>query len=229
MLPFVLFVGSPPTFPPLEILGYTGRVNGSFLDPTYLIQTFSYVGLGAILFAETGLLAGFFLPGDTLLLTAGLFAARGDLHIVAVMLVCFVGAVVGNTVGYLLGRRFGPPLFSRPGSRFFKPDYVDLARGYFERYGVQTLLISRFVPIVRTFVPTMAGASGMNFASFTLLNVLGAVLWAGGVPLAGFLLGRVLPPHILDKYILVVVGVIFVASFVPVAVELFRRRGRIKL
>lgn len=199
-------------------------MSGSFLDPAYLIQTFSYVGLGGILFAETGLLVGFFLPGDTLLLTAGLFAARGDLHLAAVMLVCFLGAVVGNTVGYFIGRKFGPPLFSRPESRFFKPDYVALARTYFERYGVQTLLISRFVPIVRTLAPTMAGASGMNFASFTLLNVLGAVLWALGIPLAGFLLGRVLPPEVLDKYILVIVGVIFVASFVPVAVELLRRR-----
>ncbi|WP_027480824.1 DedA family protein [Deinococcus pimensis] len=195
-----------------------------WLDPTFLIRTFSYLGLLFVVFAETGLLMGFFLPGDSLLLTAGIFAARGDLALAAVCGVCFVGAVLGNTVGYLIGRRFGPRVFSNPRSRFLKPEYVEQAGAYFERYGVRTLLISRFVPIVRTFVPTMAGAGRMDFRTFTLYNVVGALLWAVGVPLLGYFLGQIIPAKVLDKYVLAIIAVVLVASFVPIGLEVLKRR-----
>ncbi len=192
------------------------------LNPEYLLKTFSYVGLSAILFAETGLLLGFFLPGDSLLITAGIFAAKGDLNLGLLMLLSTASAFVGNTCGYLIGRRFGPLVFSRV--RFLKPEYVNQAREYFAKNGNQTLILSRFIPIVRTIVPTLAGTVHLDFRLFTVYNAVGAVLWGGGVTLAGFLLGKVIPKDVLDKYILLIIAVILIGSFVPVALELLKRR-----
>lgn len=194
----------------------------SILDPEYLIKTFSYLGIGVTIFAETGLLLGFFLPGDTLLLTAGLFAARGDLSLAAVIAIVIVTAFLGNLSGYHIGQRFGPMVFSRV--KFLKPEYIEQARDYFNTHGNQTLVLGRFVPIIRTLVPTMAGTINMSPRIFHLTNILGAVLWGAGIPLAGYFLGKVLPKEVLDKYILVVVGVIFVLSFIPVALEVIKRR-----
>ena len=194
------------------------------LNPEYLIKTFSYLGLFLIIFAETGLLLGFFLPGDTLLITAGLFAARGDLNIWVVALIVTVAAFLGNTSGYYIGRTFGPRVFARV--RFLKPEYVDQAREFFAARGNATLILGRFVPVLRTLVPTLAGTIHMNGRTFMVSNIIGALLWGAGIPLAGYLLGNVLPKEVLDKYILVVVGVIFVVSFIPVIVEVLRRRAR---
>jgi len=192
------------------------------LNPEYLLKTFSYVGLSAILFAETGLLLGFFLPGDSLLITAGIFAAKGDLNLGLLMLLSTVAAFVGNTCGYLIGRRFGPLVFSRV--RFLKPEYVNQAREYFAKNGNQTLILSRFIPIIRTIVPTLAGTVHLDFRLFTVYNAVGAVLWGGGVTLAGYLLGKVIPKDVLDKYILLIIAVILIGSFIPVALELLKRR-----
>ncbi|MFC4453090.1 DedA family protein [Deinococcus sonorensis] len=194
------------------------------LDPDYLIKTFSYVGMAGIVFAETGLLLGFFLPGDSLLIAAGLFAANGDLNLLLVMLVCAVAAFVGNTAGYWIGRRFGAGVFARV--RFLKPEYVVQAREFFARHGNQTLVLSRFIPVIRTLVPTLAGTVGVDFRLFTIYNAVGAVLWSVSVPLAGFLLGKVIPKDILDKYILVVIAVVLVASLIPVGLEVLRRRRK---
>ena len=194
------------------------------IDPEYLLKTFSYIGLSAVLFAETGLLLGFFLPGDSLLITAGIFAARGDLNLGLLMVLATVAAFVGNTSGYLIGRRFGPLVFSRV--RFLKPEYVEQAREYFAKNGNQTLILSRFIPVIRTIVPTLAGTVHLDFRLFTIYNAVGAVLWGGGVTLAGYLLGKVIPKDLLDKYILVIIGVVLVASFVPIALEVLKRRRR---
>ena len=199
---------------------------GEYIDPSYLIKSFSYLGLFGIVFAETGLLIGFFLPGDTLLLTAGVFAARGDVTLLGVITACFLGAVIGNTVGYMIGWRFGPAVFSRHDSRLFKPEYVERTRSYFDRYGPLTLIISRFVPIVRTFVPTMAGAGRMSFQLFTLYNIIGALIWCTTVPAAGYFLGQLIPPEVLDKYIMLIIGAVVVLSVASVAVELLRRKVR---
>lgn len=196
----------------------------SFLDPDYLIRTFSYLGIGVIIFAETGLMLGFFLPGDTLLLTAGLYAARGDLNLLAVVAIVAVCAFAGNLSGYAIGRRFGPAAFSR--IKFLRPEYIEQARDYFNRHGNQTLVLGRFVPVVRTLVPTMAGTIRMEPRLFFVTNLVGTLLWGAGIPLAGYFLGRLLPKEVLDKYVLVVVAAIFVLSFLPVAAELYRRKRR---
>ena len=194
------------------------------LDPEYLLKTFSYLGLALIIFAETGLLLGFFLPGDSLLITAGLFAARGDLNLWVVIGLTVIAAFLGNASGYLIGRQFGPAVFAR--AKFLKPEYVDQAREYFESRGNQTLVLARFVPIIRTLVPTLAGTLRMSPRTFMLANAVGALLWGAGVPLAGYGLGKIIPADVLDKYILVIVGIILVASFVPVLLEINKRRRR---
>ncbi|WP_293914417.1 DedA family protein, partial [Deinococcus sp.] len=181
------------------------------LDPEYLLKTFSYLGLFLIIFAETGLLIGFFLPGDTLLITAGLFAARGDLNIWLVALIVMVAAFLGNASGYYIGRTFGPMVFARV--PFLKAEYVEQAREFFASRGNSTLILGRFIPIIRTLVPTLAGTIHMNERTFMVANAAGAVLWGLGIPVAGLVLGKLLPRDVLDKYILVVVGVIFVVSF----------------
>ncbi|ULH15438.1 DedA family protein [Deinococcus sp. KNUC1210] len=193
-----------------------------YLDPETILKTFSYVGLTGILFAETGLLLGFFLPGDSLLITAGIFAARGDLNLWALMGLASVAAFVGNTVGYWIGHRFGPLVFSRV--RFLKPEYVTQAREYFAQHGNQTLVLSRFIPVIRTIVPTLAGTVHLDFRLFSAYNALGAVLWGAGVTLAGYLLGKVIPQDVLDKYILVIIALVLVVSFIPVVLEVLKRR-----
>ena len=191
-------------------------------DLPTLLHTVSYAGIFAILFAESGLLIGLFLPGDSLLITAGLLCAQGSLSVWGVIIAAVLGAVLGDTAGFWIGRRLGPAVFRRPESRFFKPAYVERARSYFERYGVTTLVIARFVPVVRTFVPTMAGVGAMHYPRFLLYNIIGGVLWGVGIPLAGFYLGRLIPN--LDRYILLVVGAVLVLSLIPLGLELRKQR-----
>ena len=132
------------------------------IDPQELLRSFGTIGLFLIIFAESGLLIGFFLPGDSLLFTAGLFAAKGDLNIVVILIGTFVAAVVGDQVGYLFGKRVGPAIFRRPNSKIFKQSYVERADEFFDRHGAKTILLARFVPIVRTFAPILAGVGKME-------------------------------------------------------------------
>lgn len=164
----------------------------SWLDPDFLIQSFGLLGILVIVFAESGLLIGFFLPGDSLLFTAGLLVADGRYlpPLYATIPLIGVAAFVGDQVGYLIGRRAGPAIFKRPDSRLFNPAHVERAHGFFERYGARTVVIARFVPIVRTFVPTMAGASRMNYRIFAIYNLVGALLWGIGVTMLGYWLGQ---------------------------------------
>lgn len=192
------------------------------LDPTSLLHAIGLLGVAAILFAETGLLLGFFLPGDSLLITAGVLAAAGQLNLLGVVIAGLLGAVLGDSVGYAIGHRFGPAVFSRPQSRLFRPEYRERAERFFARYGPSAVVLARFVPVVRTAVPTLAGAGRMPYATFALCNILGALLWAVGVPLAGYFLGRLIPN--LDRYILLLVALVVVASLVPVLVEVRRMR-----
>ncbi len=193
-----------------------------FLDPRELLVTFGTIGLFLIVFAESGLFFGFFLPGDTLLFTAGLFASRGDLNLPLILVGCFVAAVAGDQVGYLFGRRVGPALFRRPDSRLFKQEYVERAQAFFERYGSKTIVLARFVPIVRTFAPILAGVGKMNYRTFATFNVLGGLLWAVGVTLLGYFLGELIPD--IDTYLLPIVAVIFLLSVTPIAIEFLKRR-----
>lgn len=199
----------------------------NFLDPEALLATFGTIGLFAIIFAESGLLFGFFLPGDSLLFTAGLLASQGKLNLPVILVGCFVAAVTGDQVGYAFGRRAGPALFRRPNSRFFKQEHILRADEFFQRHGSKTIVLARFVPIVRTFAPILAGVGHMDYRKFVTFNVLGGVLWAIGVTLGGFLLGEAIPD--IDNYLLPIIGLIVFASVVPVGIEFLkahRRRAR---
>ena len=192
------------------------------MHPESLIETFGTVGIFAIVFAESGLLFGFFLPGDSLLFTAGLLASRGFSNIVLLMVGCAVAAVVGDQVGYLIGRRAGPALFRRPDSRFFHQKNVERAREFFEKHGPKTIILARFVPVVRTFAPVVAGVAEMDYRRFVTFNVVGGVVWGAGVTLAGYLLGNSI--HDIDRWLLPIIGLIIVVSFVPVVLEVWKAR-----
>jgi membrane-associated protein len=192
------------------------------MNPEHLITTFGTLGLFAIIFAESGLLVGFFLPGDSLLFTAGLLASQGKLNLAVVMVGCAVAAVVGDQVGYVIGRRAGPAVFKRPDSRFFKRKNVDRAHAYFEKNGPKTIILARFIPVIRTFVPVVAGVGEMEYRRFVTFNVVGGVAWACGVSLAGDLLGKSVPS--IDKYLLPIIVLIGAVSFVPVILELVKLR-----
>ncbi|MEP6625548.1 MAG: VTT domain-containing protein [Acidimicrobiia bacterium] len=198
------------------------------IDPHHLIQSVGTLGLFAVVFAESGLLIGFFLPGDSLLFTAGLLAATTSLVAPLPLLVlgCTIAAIAGDQVGYGLGHRFGRRIFERPDSRLFKRDHLTRAEAFFERHGNTTIVLARFVPIVRTFAPVVAGASRMNHRRFTIYNVVGGTLWATGVLLLGWALGRRFP-NIGDSLDLVIV-VIVALSVIPLGVEFLRhRRARV--
>lgn len=195
----------------------------SWLNPHHLIETFGTVGILAVIFAETGLLIGFFLPGDSLLFTAGLLASQGKLNFAVILVGCFVAAVAGAQTGYYIGRRFGPALFRRPDSRLFKQEYVDRAEAYFADHGNQTIVLARFVPIVRTFSTVVAGVSRMEARAFFAYNVAGALVWTAGVTTAGYFLGKTVPS--IDKYLLPAIAVIVVLSVIPVILEARKQRS----
>jgi membrane-associated protein len=201
---------------------------GDFLDPQHLITTFGLLGLLVIVFAECGLLIGFFLPGDSLLFVAGLVAAGGLTGVSFVplwllLIVVPVAAIAGNLVGYWIGYRAGPAIFNKPESRLFKAEYVEKAHGFFEKYGARTIVLARFVPIVRTFATVMAGASRMNFRVYAVYTVIGGILWGAGVTALGYWLGQV--KFISDNIELIAI-LIVVVSVVPMAIELLRARRK---
>jgi membrane-associated protein len=198
------------------------------LDPRDILESFgpwATIGLFLIIFAETGLLIGFFLPGDSLLFTAGILASQGHLNIAVIAIGCFLAAVIGDQVGYTIGHRAGPALFRRPDSRIFKQKYVDRTKEFFEKHGPKTILLARFVPIVRTFAPVLAGVGEMNRRTFTTYNVLGGFIWGLGVTVAGYVLGEAIGEDV-DKYLLPIIGVIIVLSILPPLIEALRERRR---
>jgi membrane-associated protein len=189
-----------------------------------LIRWGGYAVLIAIVFAETGLLVGFFLPGDSLLVTAGLVAATGALNIWWLNVVLIIAAVVGDSVGYAIGRRIGPRLFTREKSLLFNPAHVERTRRFYERHGAKTIVIARFVPIVRTFAPTVAGVGQMEYRRFLFYNVAGGIGWVVSMTWAGYLLGHSVPN--INDHIHLVVAIVIVLSLIPIAVELLRERRR---
>jgi len=176
-----------------------------------------------VVFTETGLLIGFFLPGDSLLFTAGLLINEGtlDLPLWLVLVTVPIAAIVGDQVGYTIGHVAGPKVFDKPDSRFFQQEYVDKAYAYFEKYGPRTIVIARFVPIVRTFAPVVAGVSRMDRRVFTTWNVFGGVLWGAGVVLLGYFLGEI--DLIADHAELFILGIVAL-SVIPIVVEVVRAR-----
>jgi membrane-associated protein len=196
-----------------------------FLDPTHLINTFGLIGVMVVLFAECGLLIGFFLPGDSLLFTAGLLAAGGLIAPLWVLLITLpAAAIAGNLVGYAIGRKAGPAVFNKPDSRLFKTEYVDRSQAFFDRNGARTIILARFVPIVRTFATVMAGAARMDLRRYALFSVIGGIAWAAGITLLGHWLGHV--AVVRNHVELFVLGVVAL-SLVPVLIEVVRgRRGQ---
>ena len=181
------------------------------------IQAAGYIGIFAIIFAETGLLVGFFFPGDTLLFAAGVLASQGFFNIWIVLVLACVAAVTGDSVGYWIGRKLGPKLFVREDSRFFKRHYVVRAQHFYEKYGKKTIFLARYVPVVRTFAPVVAGVGEMKYKIFFLYNVFGGIIWCLSVGLLGYFLGAKISN--IDAYILPIIAVIFVLSFLPVITE----------
>jgi len=197
----------------------------NFLDPNHLINSYGTLGIYAVIFAESGLFFGFFLPGDSLLVTAGLLAATHEgsnvhLNLAALLVGVPIAAVLGDQVGYWFGDRAGPSLFSRPQSRFFKPEYLTRAHEFLEDRGARMIVLARFIPAVRTFTPIAAGASRMRYRVFVPFNVLGGALWGVGVTLAGYTLGSSVK-HI-DRYLVPIIVVVIAISLIPVALELRR-------
>jgi membrane-associated protein len=195
-------------------------------DANHLVSAFGLLGVLAIVFAESGLLIGFFLPGDSVLFTAGLLISQHQVIHQPLWLVCLlisVASILGNQVGYVFGRRAGPALFRRPNSRLFKQEYVTKAHDFFERHGPKALVLARFVPVVRTFTPILAGASGMTYRAFTVFNVLGGVLWGAGVTVAGYFLGQI---GFIRDHVDVVLVAIIVVSVLPAGIEALRARRR---
>lgn len=194
------------------------------MDVRHLIATGGTVAICGIVFVETGLFFGFFLPGDSLLITAGLFAAKGDLNISLLLTLVALCAVVGDQVGYAIGRTAGKALYDRPDSRFFKKSHLNRAHEFYEKYGAKTIVLARFMPFVRTFAPAVAGAAQMNYRTFVTYNIVGGVLWVWSMLLLGFFLGRMIPN--LDKYIHVVIAVVVFLSILPGIIEYLRERKR---
>jgi len=193
-------------------------------DPRELVQWGGYIGLTLIVFAETGLLVGFFLPGDSLLVTAGLLAGTGivDLNIIYLNLLLISAAIIGDAVGYLIGRRAGRPLFDRPDSRFFKRKHLLQTQAFYERHGGKTIVMARFVPIVRTFAPVVAGVAAMPYRQFALYNIFGGIGWVVSMTLLGYFLGNTIPG--IDKHIELLALVIIAISLIPLVIEYIRHR-----
>ncbi|MET9139183.1 DedA family protein [Streptomyces parvulus] len=197
-----------------------------WLSPDYLIETFSLPGILLIVFAESGLFA--FLPGDSLLFTAGLFVAQGEYISQPLWLVCtliVLAAVIGDQVGYMIGKFFGPRLFSRPNSKLFKQENLEKAHEFMEKYGPKAIVLARFVPIVRTFAPIVAGAGRMKYRTFLTYNVIGGVAWGTGVTLAGYWLGQI---EFIRTNVEAILVLIVVVSVVPIAIEYLRERKKKK-
>jgi membrane-associated protein len=201
---------------------------GGFLDPENLIETVGLIGIFAIVFAESGLLIGFFLPGDSLLFTAGFLASAPSsvdeaLHLPLgwLLIGCVVAAIAGDQVGYVFGRRVGPALFNRPDSRLFKQENVEKAHEFFEKYGAKTIVLARFVPIVRTFAPIVAGVSQMQYRTFVMFNVVGGLLWALGVTILGYFLGQV---DFVEQNLEVAILAVVAISLLPIAREIWMAR-----
>ncbi len=182
-------------------------------DIAELIRAVGYLGVFGIVFLESGLLIGFFFPGDSLLFTAGFLASQGFLDIKILIAGCFIFAVLGDSIGYYIGHKLGPKIFKKEDSIIFHKKHLDRAQRFYDKHGGKTIILARFIPVIRAFAPVVAGAGKMDYKRFVFFNFFGGVLWAIGVTLAGYYLGSLIPD--VDKYLLPIVGLIIVASILP--------------
>lgn len=202
----------------------------NFLNPSVIISTIAslalpgYLLLFLIIFAESGLFFGFFLPGDSLIFTAGIFAAQGALNIWLVLLVCLSGAILGDNVGYWFGKTLGQKLYARPNSKIFRKDHLEAATKFYQQHGGKAIILARFMPFVRTFTPIVAGAAHMDYGQFFKYNVAGGLIWGAGLALLGFFAGNLIPKDEIDKYLLPVIILIIVISVLPPIIHALRSR-----
>jgi membrane-associated protein len=182
-------------------------------DLASLVQTAGYVGLAAIVFAESGMFFGFFFPGDSLLFTAGFLASEGYFNILILAPLLTTAAIAGDSAGYWTGKKVGPLLFTRPDSFLFSRTRVEQAHVFFEKHGAKSIVLARFIPAVRTFTPIIAGVAGMSYKTFLTYNILGGIIWGAGLSVAGYFLGALVPNA--DKYVIPIVGVIIILSLLP--------------
>lgn len=194
----------------------------SLLDPLTIIKTLGLIGVVLIVFAESGLFFGFFLPGDSLLFTAGFLASQDLISIWGLLILCFIAAVAGDSVGYMFGKKTGPMIFNKEDSLFFKKKHVEKARDFYDKYGKKTIVFARFIPIVRTFAPIVAGVAQMNYRVFISYNIIGGFLWTWGMLGLGYLLGNVIPN--VEKYLTPIILVIIFVSFIPAIVEYYKSK-----
>lgn len=192
------------------------------IDVVSLIKAAGYIGVVAIIFAETGLLIGFFLPGDTLLFTAGYLASQGYLTIWILIPLVFIAAVAGDATGYEFGHKVGRKFFNRPNSIIFKQENLEHAERFFNKHGGISIILARFIPIIRTFVPIVAGVGKMTYRHFAAYNIVGGLIWTVGITLAGYFLGHAFP---IDTYLIPIVAGIIVASVAPAAIHIWRENG----
>lgn len=192
-----------------------------------VIRDIGLVGVTAIVFAENGLLIGFFLPGDSLLFTSGFLASQGYFEIWTLTILVYIASVVGNTVGYAFGSRYGRKLFQRPNSRFFKQENLLKTQAFYEKHGPKTIVLARFIPVVRTFAPIVAGVAGMGYRTFTFYNIVGGAIWAIGLTLLGYWLGSKIEG--VDRYLLPIIALIIILSVLPGIMHMLKepeqRRG----
>lgn len=189
-------------------------------DISTFIKGAGYIGILGIVFAETGLLIGMFLPGDSLLFTAGFLASQGFLSLPLLCMITGLGALLGDNTGYWLGRRFGESVFSRKGSLLFDPSHLQRTQSFFNQYGSKTLVLARFVPIIRTITPTFAGVGRMAYPKFLAFSIIGAVLWGIGLPCVGYYLGSSIPG--IDRYLIPIIAGIVLVSVAPGAYHILR-------
>lgn len=193
------------------------------LDLVELVKAAGYLGLFGIVFAESGLLFGFFLPGDSLLFTAGFLASQNYLSVVPLMLIVFAAAVLGDNAGYYFGRKVGYRIFIREDSLFFHKDHLERARVFYERFGGRAIVLARFMPVIRTFAPILAGVGNMAYGNFVFYNVVGGFFWAIGLVFLGYLLGNTVPNA--DRYLLPIILGIIIASISPSIIHILRNKG----
>ena len=192
------------------------------LDPILIIKAVGVIGIILIVFAETGLFFGFFLPGDSLIFTAGIFASQGFFSIQILLIGCIIAAILGDSVGYWSGRKYGRKLFDRDSGFFFKKQRLYDAEVFYEKHGKSTIIIARFVPIIRTFAPIVAGIGSMSYSTFISYNIFGGIFWVSGMLLLGYFLGGLIPNP--DTYIIPIALVIVFLSFIPIILKVVKQR-----
>ena len=190
------------------------------LDPILIIKAVGIIGIFLMVFAETGLFFGFFFPGDTLLFTAGILASQGFFSIGVLLIGCIIAAIIGDSVGYWSGKKYGRELFERDSGFFFKKQRLYDTEIFYEKHGKSTIIIARFIPIIRTFAPIVAGIGNMNYSSFISYNIFGGIFWVSGMLLLGYFLGRIIPNP--DTYIIPIILIIVFLSFLPIIIKMIR-------